>query len=147
MLKKHFYNQTPLYEANYLKLTRLIPNTLHGISNVVSFTNEANIKFVLKIIASHKYTVEAELRIAYCFSNPLLATPSFKLRICHDLQVTEVIAYNQYSQFKADYSYPNQDMLHRDEKQQLNRLLGEYLDYFINDKSTEPLEVLDKLSS
>lgn len=147
MPKKHYFNQTPLYEANYSKLVRLIPNALHGINNIISLANDSQIKFILAISECHKYTIVAELKISYNFVNPLLSNPCFKLHICHDAKVAEVVGYHQHTGFKPDYPYPNQGMLHRDEKRQINCLLGEFLDYFINDKSITPLELLDQLPS
>jgi len=143
--KKHYFNQTPLYEANYARLAKLIPTSFGGINNVLSPANNSEIKFSLEIIESHKFTVVVVLNISYNFSSHLIASPSFKVRICHDASVAEVIAYHHHSHFKPDYHYPNQDMLHKDEKQQVNRLLGEFLDYFINDKRAAPLELLDQL--
>ena len=145
MSKKHYFNQTPLYEANYARLANLIPNSFEGINNVLSLANNSKIKFALEIIESHKFTVVVVLQISYNFSSPLITNPSFKIRICHDASVAEVIAYHHHSNFKPDYHYPNQAMLHKDEKQQVNRLLGEFLDYFINDKRAAPLELLDQL--
>lgn len=145
MSKKHYFNQTPLYEANYARLAILIPNSFTGINNVLSLANNSKIKFSLEIIESHKFTIVVALKISYNFSNPLIVNPSFKIRICHDASVAEVIAYHRHSNFKPDYHYPNQSMLHKDEKQQVNRLLGEFLDYFINDKRSAPLELLDQL--
>jgi uncharacterized protein YqiB (DUF1249 family) len=143
--KKHYFNQTPLYEANYARLKRLIPNSFDGINNVLSLANNSKIKFALEIIESHKFTVVVVMKISYDFSSPLITNPSFKIRICHDASVAEVIAYHHHANFKPDYHYPNQDMLHKDEKQQVNRLLGEFLDYFINDKRAAPLELLGQL--
>jgi len=152
VLKKHYINQTPLYEANYAKLLRLIPNTLNGISvqeiqkNIsLSSNNDKPIKFTLEIEEFCKYTLIANFKINYNFSNPLVSSPIFKLHICHDAKVAEVVGYNQHSRFKPDYEYPNQNMLHRDEKHQVNRLLSEFLNYFINDKRIKPLELLDQL--
>ncbi len=149
MLKKHYINQTPLYEANYSKLVRLIPNALHGITlheiKSISLANDTPIKFVLEINEHHKYTIIAELKISYSFSNPLVSSPTFKLRICRDAKVAEVVGYHQHTHFEPDYEYPNQHMLHRDEKHQVNHLLSEFLDYFINDKRITPLELLDQL--
>ena len=160
MLKKHYINQTPLYEANYSKLVRLIPSTLQGITlrdanicdanksislSSISLSSNAPIKFVLEISECHRYTIVAELTISYNVASPLVSNPTFKLHICHDAKVAEVVGYHQHTRFKPDYEYPNQCMLHRDEKHQVNRLLSEFLDYFVNDKRITPLELLDQL--
>jgi uncharacterized protein YqiB (DUF1249 family) len=49
------------------------------------------------------------------------------VRIYHDAQMAEVIGYQQGRHFQSRYEYPNKTMYHPDEKEQLNRLLGEWL--------------------
>ena len=161
MLKKHYYNQTPLYEANYSRLARLVPNTIYGIkstvasgdtSNNVNANNSATseelgIQLSLEILENHKYTVIARLTINLSETSAYLTSPAFVLRICHDVQVAEVIGYDNQFSFQPDYDYPNQQMMHRDEKHQVNRLLGELLDYFIHDKHDVRKEFFDQLFS
>lgn len=145
MSKKHYYNQTPLYEANYSRLIKLLPSSLDSINGLLSPANKTKIKFVLEIIEYHKYTIVAVLKFSYPFTNAHIPNPSFRVKICHDANVAEVIAYHHHTHFKPDYNYPNQNMLHKDEKRQVNRLLGEFLDYFINDTKAAPFELLNQL--
>ena len=151
MLKKHYHNQTPLYEANYSKLARLVPDTIYGIKNTTPSgdvsSNELGIHLSLEILENHKYTIIAKLKINLNKTNAYLTSPAFVLRICHDVQVAEVIGYDNQFSFQPDYDYPNQEMMHRDEKHQVNRLLGELLDYFIHDKHDVHKEFLDQLFS
>lgn len=126
---------------------RLVPDPKLGKRYVVPCTNDTGISLSLEVSENHKYTDVARLSIDYQTSSPLLTSPAFVLRICRDAKVAEVLGYHNHSQFKPDYDYPNQNMLHRDEKHQINRLLGELLDYFIQDKSSVPAEILDQLLS
>lgn len=147
VFKKHYYNQTPLYEANYAKLAKLIPDSSKGVYHVTHAGNESGTYLSMEVVENHKYTTIARLEIGFDSNNPLLTCPAFVLRICNDVKVAEVIAYHNQTRFKPDYDYPNQNMLHRDEKHQVNRLLGELLDYFLNGKCKVATETLDKLLS
>lgn len=50
-----------------------------------------------------------------------------QVRVYLDARMAEVIAYQNVRYFRARYDYPNPRMFARDEKWQLNRLLGEWL--------------------
>lgn len=54
---------------------------------------------------------------------------SFEVRLYHDASVAEVIAWEGNRRFKARHDYPNPRMYHSDEKAQLNRFLGELLEF------------------
>ena len=50
-----------------------------------------------------------------------------RIQLYHDAKSAEVVAYQHQSRFHGAYEYPNKRMRARDEKEQLNRFLGEYL--------------------
>ena len=56
---------------------------------------------------------------------PMLAT----VRLSHDARVAEVTEFRRRRRLQARYPYPNPDMLQPDEKLQVNRLLGEWLQH------------------
>jgi len=56
---------------------------------------------------------------------PMRAT----VRLSHDARVAEVIEFRRRRRLQARYPYPNPDMLQPDEKLQVNRLLGEWLQH------------------
>ena len=53
--------------------------------------------------------------------------PEHEDSLYHDTKSAEVVAYQHQSRFHGAYEYPNRRMRARDEKEQLNRFLGEYL--------------------
>lgn len=128
--KRHYYNQTQLYEIIFNKL-RLLAPTLHILSNPVVYRANKSIEFRFEAVEKHKYTIIAQLSIN--LPNGLTSIPNITMtiRIYHDAQVAEVASYQQERSFMPDYDYPNPKMRHRDEKHQINRLLCDWLDYFL----------------
>ena len=53
--------------------------------------------------------------------------PQMLVRIYHDANTAEVVAYQNHRHFKASYPVPNSHMYQVDEKDQLNRFLTEWL--------------------
>jgi uncharacterized protein YqiB (DUF1249 family) len=54
---------------------------------------------------------------------------SLDVRLYHDAAVAEVIAWQGHRRFQARHEYPNRKMYQRDEKAQLNKFLGELLEF------------------
>ena len=55
------------------------------------------------------------------------SSPNMRIQLYHDAKSAEVMAYQHQSRFLGAYEYPNKRMRARDEKEQLNRFLGNYL--------------------
>ncbi|MBB3166858.1 DUF1249 domain-containing protein [Simiduia aestuariiviva] len=54
-------------------------------------------------------------------------SPVMKVRMYHDAQMAEVVAWERHRVNRGQYPYPNTKMYHKDEKVQLNRFLSEWL--------------------
>lgn len=50
-----------------------------------------------------------------------------EIRLYHDVRMAEVCAAQQISMLQPRYDYPNQKMHHRDEKEQVNLFLADWL--------------------
>jgi len=50
-----------------------------------------------------------------------------QVRLYHDARMAEVCVSQQISRLQPSYHYPNAKMHHRDEKEQCNHFLGEWL--------------------
>ena len=59
---------------------------------------------------------------------------TLNVRIYHDACVAEVMGYQKHRHFTSRYDYPNPDMFHKNEKQQLNKFLGEWLDHCLRNR-------------
>ena len=122
---KHYFNQTPLYELNYGKLMRFFRSA--KTNPVVAGTRDMRV--VAMVIEDHKYTSIVDFEVSMESGTfPLRMTMT--VRLCHDAQVAEVISCSGLPLPEPEYTIPNKYMHHRDEKQQINRLLGEWLDFF-----------------
>lgn len=53
--------------------------------------------------------------------------PRMSIRLYHDARMAEVISSQDIYQVKPRYDYPNKQMHHQDEKQQINQFLNEWL--------------------
>jgi|TARA_B110000116_G_C16726754_1_gene531769 uncharacterized protein YqiB (DUF1249 family) len=51
------------------------------------------------------------------------------VRLYHDADMAEVVAWDHHRQLQPRYSYPNRDMYHEDEKSQFNHFLGDWLSH------------------
>ena len=58
-----------------------------------------------------------------------ISKPTLTVRLYHDVEMAEVVAWDNHRHWHSVYSYPNHKMYHRDEKLALNRFLGEWLVY------------------
>ncbi|PCH63108.1 MAG: hypothetical protein COC19_01655 [SAR86 cluster bacterium] len=88
--------------------------------------NAENIEVEIRIIEEFKYTTTVELILKPIFKQ-WMSKPSLLIRVYHDASTSEVISYQGHRNFLPRYSLPNAKMYHRDEKMQVNQLLGECL--------------------
>ncbi|MCW8932533.1 MAG: DUF1249 domain-containing protein [Gammaproteobacteria bacterium] len=138
---------TGLYEANYRRLIRLVPelrqlsvNERHSL-----FSSEITIL----VLEQYKYTTVVSIKQSLQLSiskdeinqnnrpstdvkkfHPMthLNSIDMELRICHDACLVEVIGYQGKSPVQSALVYPNKHMLQIDEKRQLNLFLKDVLE-------------------
>lgn len=127
-IKRAYQATTPtgLYEANYRRLSRLVPDLrIYEIQESLSLPTS---KIVITILEQHKYTTVIALKQTLQTRISHLSTIEMDLRICHDANVLEVIGYQGKSPIQSALVYPNKHMLQIDEKKQLNLLLKDILE-------------------
>lgn len=56
-----------------------------------------------------------------------LQMPCLTVRMYHDAELAEVLAWEGHKRLRPRYDYPNQSMYQCDEKLQINQFLGEWL--------------------
>ena len=137
---KHYYNQTPLYETNYGKLLRLfrtVPGVCHRINH------PTGLRFEIALKEDHRYTSVVEVIVALNTQSALTLNLTMTVRMYHDAKVAEVVNCSGQGTFEPEYGYPNKSMLQRDEKRQINQLLGEWLDFFARKSETALVEPQD----
>ncbi len=60
---------------------------------------------------------------------PWMASPSLLIRLYHDARMAEVVSFAGVRRVRSRYTYPNDQMLHSDEKAQWNAYLADWLRY------------------
>lgn len=152
--KRQLRNATTLHEANFRKLSRVVPD-LHELEDSVCLNAEdfvylnaegsthlnaegsvcakaqGNTRLTLCILEVSKYTKTFSLQLQQTINRPWLPELHIKIRNYYDAGVTEVLAFQHHHRLDARYAYPNPRMHHRNEKWQSNHFLGEWLDHCI----------------
>lgn len=128
LVHKHYFNQTPLYELNYGKLMRFFRSARNNFAHTLP--GRSGMSVVAEVREDHKYTSIVDLAVSMNANGGFPLSMTMTVRLCHDAQVAEVIFCSGLAMQEPEYVIPNQHMHHRDEKQQINRLLGEWLDFF-----------------
>lgn len=126
--KHHYQTTTPtgLYEANYRRLSRLVPGLNTCEVDETVFLPQS--KIAITILEQHKYTTVIALKQSLHTHISRLSSIAMDLRICHDANVLEVIGYQGKSPIQSALVYPNKHMIQIDEKKQLNLLLKDILE-------------------
>jgi uncharacterized protein YqiB (DUF1249 family) len=134
LLRDKRKNSTRVHESNYAKLLYVIPALKYlqrdSLLAVKSGTQSIN----LSVLERTRYTTAINLCVQYVNGNPWLPQQQLTVRLYHDARVAEVTGFQDHYRFDPAYEYPNPRMYHRNEKQQLNSFLGEWLDYCIRNQ-------------
>lgn len=117
-------------EANYVLLMRLMPEmrTQDLLAFGVTGPSGQHADVRLRVRERGPFTTLLDVVENHATDGwvaPMRAT----IRLSHDARVAEVTEFRRQRRLQARYPYPNPDMLHPDEKLQINRLLGEWLQH------------------
>ena len=114
-----------VYETNYAKLNALLP-TQPSVDDLRCY-QAAQMTYQLQVLEVTKYTTLVEI----CQSDDIsvFPLPTMSVRLYHDARVAEVLTTDQLNRVKARYDYPNEKMVQKDEKAQINRFLGDWLTF------------------
>ncbi len=111
-------------EKNYHRLMQLLPGLREGTDFWRFQAGDlAKIYVVMRLTSSSPYTSEVEVSQ----EQDGRELPGIKLRLYHDADVAEVIAFAGHRNWKSRYDYPNPQMYQPDEKLALNRFLHDWL--------------------
>lgn len=120
-------------EANYARIMRLLPDfdKVDHREFAVHLAGDRHVRFRISITERCPYTTMLDLHQLES-SHEWAPGPHFSLRVYHDARMAEVVAFHQHRRLRQRYDYPNDKMFQRDEKAQLNQLLGEWLSHCLN---------------
>ena len=130
VLPVDFVSLMDMYEENYMKLRKLIPDLSHIESHCVSEV-KGHMKLHLKIIERSKFTTT--LILSYCFNTntELRMEPDLKIRIYHDARLAEVMSGRLHHGRLVLDNLPSDALRQR---WQLNRFLSKWLKYCLRQK-------------
>ena len=125
VLPVDFVSLMDMYEDNYIKLRKLIPD-VHLISDSAVSTSPGHLNLHLQIVERSKFTTT--LRLSYCFTDTgeSRLEPNLKIRIYHDAGLAEVMS-GKLHHGRLVLDHLPADALK--EKWQLNRFLSKWLKY------------------
>ena len=132
----HPRNSTLVHQSNYVKVMRMIPfiRSMHCGAKVFARTETHQVEISIQEVTP--YTTTFAFVINYIDSQKWFPQIQIMVRCYHDARVAEVIKFQQHKHFSARYSYPNPHMHQRNEKQQINRFLGEWMNYCLQNRCT-----------
>jgi uncharacterized protein len=121
-------NSLGLYETNFDKLKTLL-SAIKWMDGVFALGGHGVGNVYVQVIDRCPYTTT----ISLCQSLGMQRSLDLwvKVRIYHDAQVAEVIAYQGHQHFRPLYPYPNRYMYQPHEKRRINQFLGEWLSHCI----------------
>ncbi|WP_420808042.1 DUF1249 domain-containing protein [Aeromonas cavernicola] len=125
-------------EVNYMTLMKLLPPE-GDVGAVRRYRVGNELQFELTISADSRFTSQVLLSQ----HNPELPDylqTRIEIRLYHDVRMAEVCAAQQISRLKPRYDYPNKEMHQRDEKEQVNLFLAEWLKFCLR-HGTSPINI------
>lgn len=120
---KHFLAEC---ETNYRRLAKLFPDMAAADKRRLGLDGAGEREVVLAVRERSAHTTLLSICQQESGSR-WLQPPLLLVRVYHDAQLAEVTACEGERNIWPRQEYPNRRMLHRDEKAQWNRFLGEWL--------------------
>lgn len=116
--------------ANYLRLTRLLGDLEVGETREVALVNRGRRLGSLRLALHERAPYTSIVQVSQCGGlDTLIDAPSMRVHLYHDVRMAEVTDFQRQRHFHGRYRYPNARMHQPDEKLQLNRFLGEWLEH------------------
>jgi uncharacterized protein YqiB (DUF1249 family) len=128
MAKRYFPDLTQFMimgERNYARLLKLVPDWEKGNQYVYRCGDNQHI--IIRINELFKYTAEIFILFEFNQSHHWTPAQEMTVRLYHDASLAEVIATKEYAKLEPVYEFPNPEGRYPDEKQQMNRLLSDWL--------------------
>ena len=120
-------------ELNFHLVMGLVPDCRLGKREWVfelPSPSSLSVKIVLLDLARYTTTFQITQIMAASSAADLssyITLPVLTIRLYHDIEMAEIVAWDNHRHWFPLYAYPNRKMYHRDEKMVLNRFLGEWL--------------------
>ncbi len=116
--------------ANFIRLTRLLGDLEVGETREVELVNHGRRLGALCLKLQERAPYTSIVRVSQRgVLDAMIDTPRMRVHLYHDVRMAEVTDFQRQRHFDGRYRYPNSRMHQPDEKLQLNRFLGEWLDH------------------
>jgi uncharacterized protein YqiB (DUF1249 family) len=113
--------------ANFVRLMRLFPHWEQWEEREFALDVGRHEQVIrLRVTERNPYTTMLEVSQREALL-PWSAGINLQVRVYHDADMAEVVAWNRHRNLKPRYGYPNEFMHQPDEKAQMNAFLGEWL--------------------
>lgn len=121
--------QGAVCDSNFIRLHRLLPAFMAEQTRTFRIAAGRELMADMDFLVSERfrYTATVEVHLQQHHLPEPFAQQTFKVRVYLDANTSEVMTLERTGSLKGVYHYPNPDMYHADEKAQLNRWLGEWL--------------------
>ena len=116
--------------ANFIRLTRLLGDLEVGETREVELVNQGRRLGALCLTLQERAPYTSVVRVSQRgILDALIETPRMRVHLYHDVRMAEVNDFQRQRHFDGRYRYPNSRIHQPDEKLQLNRFLGEWLEH------------------
>ena len=120
--------------ANYARIMRLYPHMLS--EDCCQFDLARDERVIFDVLERGPYTSLLKVRHTRP-GDTWLGSTSGQLRVYHDVGMVDVVDWSGKRRVQPRYPYPNPDMMQEDEKWQLSRFLGDWLDFCLANGQAE----------
>ncbi len=125
-------------ELNFVRLRRLLPRMEAGDECEFAVGERS----MVNIAVQERTPYTSLLQITQQQGSVRELDNRMEVRVYHDAGVAEVAAFSGCQRVHGKHAYPNRHMHQRDEKQQWNRFLGEWLQHCL-DQGRSRLQVAE----
>jgi len=116
-----------LCEMNFHQLVSLLPGLRDGVDRWAFCAGASDSLFhiAMHVVDMAPYTTTIEVKQDHA----AIPTPRIVIRLYHDVNMAEIVSWDNHRHWLPKYSYPNPQMYHPDEKAALNQFLGDWLSF------------------
>ena len=117
-----------VYESNYFRLMRLVPD-LNKFEGTVVSRVAGTLDLCLTVLEHQKYTTTITLTYQFPEEEQIVLEPNARISICHDVRTAEVLSHchRKRSRVISHWRFQRMPDLHR--KWELNRFLQKWLGF------------------
>jgi uncharacterized protein YqiB (DUF1249 family) len=117
-----------LYESNYLRLLRLIPEVAR-LDGCFRSRVAGDCDLYVEVLERCRYTVTLSLTYHFETDEGLLVDPDMTIRVYLDCQLAEAMAIGKYQRHRALLQLVRQQRRELDLRWRRNSILNKWLDY------------------